>query len=534
MKYSIALVLALTLLTTSTYGTSQKSRTVYAENTLNVNPQVEPTLQIVAFDKSWIRVIVDEKLVFIGRLRPPSMRQWTGQTFTVKTDNPAGMQITVNGSLVDLPASDGSTITFSWPENATPAQDSASGVAASSAKVDEVPTEENVTSEAIAGTELPEAIYESIEGESLPTEKIQEEQTVETTSYLVKPGDSLTSIAERFGIGVNTLVRLNNISNVNIITVGSTLVVPAAQNATDNKDEETSEEEALANPRGTVIERLTLRAQQDKPRSPFYRTTWLTYYGRPRVPIMGILGEYSIDQLTPLLRAQAEAYDEANGPAMDITPAYHLVYGMATKARGKDESHLAFMSEEATLAYIERAAEEGFQVILDVQIGALSPVDAMTLAFPMLQYDNVHLGLDPEFAMSHPNQYIPGSPPGFVTAEEVNEVQEAMQAYMEENKIKGVRVLLLHQFLASMITDKENLDYSYDKIALTISIDGWGPPEGKIVKYNRFVDESANYSAFKLFYGWDRPLMSERQALGIDPQRESVYINTTPNLIIYQ
>jgi hypothetical protein len=85
-----------------------------------------------------------------------------------------------------------------------------------------------------------------------------------------------------------------------------------------------------------------------------------------------------------------------------------------------------------------------------------------------------------------------------------------------------------------MIVNKEKLDTRYDQIALTISADGWGGPWGKMGKYNALVDKETEFSAFKLFYKWDDPLLTERQALGIDPYSNSAYIEVTPNLIIYQ
>ena len=541
MQVSKILFLTVVLLCSNVIGSSLHTGVAAAETAIGTANQAEQTLRIDALEKSWIRVTVDDKLVFIGRLRPPSTRQWVGQSFIVKTDNAAGIAINVNGSPAEILDTSDKSMTFSWPDTLTttddpPAtgeptatEDPASDSSVADAKAAEAPTGEINASEALTDT----GRLEDEDPQAEPP--AAEEQPLETISYLVKPGDSLTSIGERFGVTMSTLVQLNNITDVNLIAVGSTLVVPVARNRSGSAAEDALAGDDLPDPRGTVLERLTLHSQAGRRTSPYYKTTWLTYYGRPNVPIMGILGEYTLDQLTPLLRAQARAYDDANGPELDVTPAYHLVYGMATRASGRDGSHLVFLGEDTTMVYIERAAEEDFEVILDVQIGALSPVDAMSLAFPMLQHDNVHLGLDPEFAMSHPNQYIPGAPPGFVTAQQVNEVQAAMQAYMEENKIKGERVLLLHQFLATMIVNKEELDYSYDKIALTISVDGWGPPDGKIVKYNRFIAESAKYSAFKLFYGWDRPLMSERQAMGVDSVNDGAYyVETTPNLIIYQ
>ena len=76
--------------------------------------------------------------------------------------------------------------------------------------------------------------------------------------------------------------------------------------------------------------------------------------------------------------------------------------------------------------------------------------------------------------------------------------------------------------------------YAYDGVDLTICADGFGPPSPKITKYNVFMDPYVPFTGFKLFYQWDEPLMTERQTLGIDPWGESEYIETTPNLIVYQ
>ena len=63
--------------------------------------------------------------------------------------------------------------------------------------------------------------------------------------------------------------------------------------------------------------------------------------------------------------------------------------------------------------------------------------------------------------------------------------------------------------------------------------DGWGPPRGKIEKYNAFMTPNSFFTGFKLFYQWDKPVMTERQALGIDLGGE-YRMEITPNLIIYQ
>ena len=74
--------------------------------------------------------------------------------------------------------------------------------------------------------------------------------------------------------------------------------------------------------------------------SPFYGQTWLTYYGRPGIPVMGILGEHEIEDLTPLLRKKAREYDIANGRGLSVVPAFHLVYGMAREEiRPREDPH---------------------------------------------------------------------------------------------------------------------------------------------------------------------------------------------------
>ena len=129
-------------------------------------------------------------------------------------------------------------------------------------------------------------------------------------------------------------------------------------------------------------------------------------------------------------------------------PAFHLIYGMASTGPGDDGSHLVYLTDDVVKAYIERAQQEGFGVILDVQIGAVTPLASITPAFHYLAYRNVHLALDPEFAMTTDGQTVPGQPPGMITARQVNQVQATMSSYMQEMGIGGSRMLIVHQFSA--------------------------------------------------------------------------------------
>ncbi|MBI4671870.1 MAG: LysM peptidoglycan-binding domain-containing protein [Chloroflexi bacterium] len=53
----------------------------------------------------------------------------------------------------------------------------------------------------------------------------------ETETYIVKAGDTLAAIAAQFGVSLQELMRVNNITNPNVISVGQRLVIPKAANA---------------------------------------------------------------------------------------------------------------------------------------------------------------------------------------------------------------------------------------------------------------------------------------------------------------
>jgi nucleoid-associated protein YgaU len=64
----------------------------------------------------------------------------------------------------------------------------------------------------------------TLEAAPLPTSTPEPAQTQE---YTVEAGDSLTAIAEQFGVTVEALAAANNITNPDQIQVGQTLTIPA-------------------------------------------------------------------------------------------------------------------------------------------------------------------------------------------------------------------------------------------------------------------------------------------------------------------
>jgi LysM repeat protein len=57
-------------------------------------------------------------------------------------------------------------------------------------------------------------------------------QTRNATYYVVRSGDTLSEIAERYGTTVEQLARWNNIPDVDLIRAGQKLIVAKSESAT--------------------------------------------------------------------------------------------------------------------------------------------------------------------------------------------------------------------------------------------------------------------------------------------------------------
>jgi hypothetical protein len=248
----------------------------------------------------------------------------------------------------------------------------------------------------------------------------------------------------------------------------------------------------------------------------------LAFYGHPFSKRMGILGEYSKEDLARLLKGYAKLYDEANGDA-GVIPAFYLIYG--TCWPGGD---IGYLKDSVVKDYIEYAASQGMMVFVDHQIGRFTVAEAVRRLLPYLKYPNVHIALDPEWRTTAPMQEI-----GSITAEEVNMAQAMIRDYMDLQGIPGVKILVVHQFRSSMIQGRDRVRANNERVLLVHTADGFGPPA---LKKNAYAlnAQAANMplKGFKLFFrttvpgaGYDEPLLTPPEVLSLTPR---------PALIIYQ
>jgi hypothetical protein len=248
----------------------------------------------------------------------------------------------------------------------------------------------------------------------------------------------------------------------------------------------------------------------------------LAFYGQPTSRIMGILGRYPIGELDARLTKLAAEYRSVSG-GRGVRKAFYIIYGTAWP-RGE----IGILNETRLMRYIEYAQKHNILVFLDHQIGRYTPAEAIRRMLPYLRFPNVHLALDPEWRTTRPMQVI-----GSVSGEEINQVQKIMEDYIIANNIPGERMLVIHQFKYTMITNREKVRANFSRVRLVHCADGFGPPAIKRSSY-AFNARATNIpiKGFKLFYnfnipgaGYDSPLLTPKQVYELKPR---------PYIIMYQ
>ncbi|MEI6876192.1 MAG: hypothetical protein WCL50_13805 [Spirochaetota bacterium] len=248
----------------------------------------------------------------------------------------------------------------------------------------------------------------------------------------------------------------------------------------------------------------------------------VAFYGRPGSKSMGILGEYPKEELATLLFAYARLYSDANGGA-GIIPAFYLIYGTCWP-----EGEIGYLRDAVVEEWIDYAAQNGIMIILDNQIGRYGVDAAMNRLLPWLAYPNVHLALDPEWRTVNPMKTI-----GSISASELNMAQGMMSDWLVAKADTSERILVIHQFSAKMIGERERVRADYPGVRLIHSADGFGSPpiKKKAYAFNALAGNMPR-KGVKLFMktqvrgaGYDEPLLTPAEVVGLDP---------SPELIIYQ
>ena len=253
----------------------------------------------------------------------------------------------------------------------------------------------------------------------------------------------------------------------------------------------------------------------------------ISYYGHPNSSAMGILGEYSKEEVLQRLQQQGAEYAAAD-PNTPVVLAFELIATVAQPVPGSDGTYVAYTGDEIIGEYAQFTADNNMLLILDLQIGLDTIPNQINLIRKWLELPNVHVALDPEFSMKAnetvPRDRIPGEFIGEVNGHDVNVAIQMLDQLVQEKGLPP-KMLIVHQFETEMIYNKEVIT-SLPGVDFVLDMDGFGGPEAKTGNYGHFVrDQLIEYGGIKLFYKQDDPVMTPAEIVALDPP---------PLVIIYQ
>lgn len=248
----------------------------------------------------------------------------------------------------------------------------------------------------------------------------------------------------------------------------------------------------------------------------------VAFYGNPLSKRMGILGELAPNEMLARLDREVDAWNRAD-PDTPVQPALHLIATVAQAAAGADGMYRSRVDSALIEKVYGWARQKNAILFLDIQIGKSTLRAEVEHLLPWLQRPDVHLGLDPEFAMTKGG--LPGKRVGTVDATHINYASGVLADLVTRHRLPP-KVLVVHRFTRPMLTNHKDVRLD-PRVQIVIDMDGWGAPHDKRASYRAYVHRyPVQYTGFKLFYKNDtkrgHPLMKPADVLALDPK--PVYI----------
>ena len=243
----------------------------------------------------------------------------------------------------------------------------------------------------------------------------------------------------------------------------------------------------------------------------------VAYYGNPLSKKMGILGEVPQPEMFARLDREVAKWNAVD-PAHPVLPALHLIAVVAQGTPGKDSLYRYRAVPELIEKVYAWAKQKNAILFLDVQIGKSTLQSELAYLVPYLQRPDVHLAIDPEFAMTKGG--LPGGRIGTFDATHINYTIDQLAKLVTQYKLPP-KVLIVHRFTGPMVTNYQNIKLD-PRVQFVMDMDGWGPPHGKKATWSRFIYPApVQYTGFKLFYHNDTkdgfPMMTPKQVLALFP-----------------
>ncbi len=280
---------------------------------------------------------------------------------------------------------------------------------------------------------------------------------------------------------------------------------------------------------------------------PFNRI--VAYYGNLYSQNMGVLGEYPEEEMLKRLSVEVKKWQAAD-PSTPVIPALHYIAIVAQAGPGRDGLYRARMPHSeidkvVTMAqkinpatFCQKLKDENLipegssspssdevstkcgasaLVFLDIQIGLSNVQTEVPLLEKYLKLPNVHLGIDPEFAMEDGEK--PGTVIGSLDASDINFAAEYLAKIAKENNLPP-KILIIHRFTQNMVTNYKQITPLEDTQVI-MDMDGFGSQGSKLNTYKQYIyKQPVQFTGFKLFYKNDTavgPILEPEDLLKLNP-----------------
>lgn len=242
---------------------------------------------------------------------------------------------------------------------------------------------------------------------------------------------------------------------------------------------------------------------------------YVALYGNPGGPSLGVLGEQGPAESVARVKNLAAEYQAHTDEK--VIPAFEIITTVASSAPGPDGDYSDEATIESLRPLIDEARKNGVYVILDFQPGRSTFTEQVKQYEELLKEPHVGLGIDPERRI-YPGQ-VHLQQIGTVDASEINETLEYLAALTDKHRLPQ-KMVVLHQFTHSMITNRAALDTSHPELALTLHADGHGTPELKNSTYQELIRDldPAIKPSWKNFYDEDTPTLTPAQTYALTPK----------------
>lgn len=243
--------------------------------------------------------------------------------------------------------------------------------------------------------------------------------------------------------------------------------------------------------------------------------TYVALYGHPGTRALGLLGEQGTS--ATIRRAKRVAATYRPHTKRTVVPALEIIATIASASAGADGDYSAEAPVRKLRPLVNAAGRAGVYVVLDLQPGRSTFLSQAKRYRSLLRKPHVGLALDPEWRLKPGQRHLRQI--GSVRASEINAVS-AWLARLTRKEGLPQKMLLLHQFRTSMITQRSTLDTSHPEIAMVVQMDGLGSQPAKQATWRAIRRGAPKGIEFgwKNFIDEDRPMIGPRATMRVKPQ----------------